>query len=1065
MQLSHINPAQTDYQRIAALLRQRPTKRRGLTMPEFAETTIVTAGKDKGMRFKLEKSPYLRRPMECLSPESPIQLVIGMLPSQVGKSVLAQIAVAYYSKELPSEIIYAVPDLASARKVMQRRLEPLYNSVNIEFRTQTESKNSRRTGDVTFSKEFDGGNLDIVTANSSAALAAETKRVGIGDEISKWKTELADEGSPWAQLWARLKNWMDEKKALAISTPTDEDTCKVFDLFLTGTQEQWFVQCPFCGEFQVMKSVKSDTGAGLDYRIKNGNIIRSSIVYVCKKCTKGIKETKKFEIQQTGEWRAQAIPRDDYTVSFHLHVLNSQFETWFEVAKKYELSLDSHAERKEYMNHYAGLPWREVGARPKLENVLRLKGTYKSGSVPMGALFLTIGADVQRGAKRYESMSDEKLAKEIAKAGTEVEEKNFPRVEFEVLGIGPGHRTFSILYKRFLGRVDNAYSGAWELFNDWALELVETYGFFGFIREVDGMEFPIALTFIDSGDGTNTEVVYQFTERWDGCYPCKGANVLKQRKGQKGDEVTMSNFMRYKVGKSGDTLIYNISTNFYKGQVYSALNVGRIDEDIQKNGYCDFPRDRSADYFRMLTAEERRVDGSYHAGGRRNEALDCFDGTTEILTNMGWKRFYNLDKSELVATVNLENDLIEYQKPIEYIERYHTGEMVHIKGVRLDILVTPEHRMVASKKKQEVISRKPYKRKWNLDTHFEFVLAKDLTIHHQLKNTSNWKSSATDKIIEPYVSTQNKLISKRKVIDAYDWAAFLGFFVSEGSRAENYSTTQGGFRYRTTLHQMEGENSDKLRKLLNRLPFKFKEYKDRTINFVCAEKQLYLALEDCGKNVYHKKAPQWVKDQDSSVIKVFLEWAIMGDGHVDKQGHRSYYTVSEQLANDVQELFIKSGSSARIDYHEAKPYKAINGREPKNGGKNTKPQFHVRETRFKKKSLDGGGNGKRECLSKKISFKGNVYCVSVPNETLILRRNGIAFIAGNCRVYSECAGDVYVEMLMNRYRELATTANGVTAAGVQYRGMSKEMARVKINRKTVIDDLSIKMKLAEGYYR
>jgi phage terminase large subunit GpA-like protein len=616
-----IAPAKTDFQLMSGLLANRRTRRGGLSMPDFAETTVVTAGPKKGQRFDLNDSPYARRPMECLSVESIYQLIILMFPAQSTKSVIGQIFSGYGAKEIPSEFLYVMADLASARKTMERRIEPLFKSIDVQFRTQSENKNSRRTGDITFSKEFDGGNLDLVTANSAAALAAETKRFGVFDELDRAKKALGDEGSPWAQFWSRLKAWMDEKKGLAISTPTDEDSSEIFKLFLTGTQEEWFVPCPLCGEFQILR-IKSESGFGLTWKSKNGRIIKRSIEYVCKKCSKGWKETKKYQSQLDGIWKQQGEPIDEYTASFHLSALNSNFETWENIAAAYEKGLDDPLKMKEFTNLTMGMPWREVGSRPKVENVMRLRGKYKSGVVPMGVLYITIGADVQRGAERYKHMDEQQLQKAIASAGTEVEEKNFPRIEFEVLGVGPGHRTWSILYKRFLGRVDNAYSGAFELFNDWAVEISELHGGFGFIREVDGQFFPVVMTFIDSGDGTGTETVYQFCERWDSCYPIKGSNALKQRKGQKGDELTMSNFMRFKPAKSGDTIFYNISTNYYKSQVYSALNINRVDEEVQKPGYCDFPRDYGNAYFKMLTAEERKSDGSYHAGGRRNESLD-----------------------------------------------------------------------------------------------------------------------------------------------------------------------------------------------------------------------------------------------------------------------------------------------------------------------------------------------------------------------------------------------------------------------------------------------------------
>ena len=71
-------------------------------------------------------------------------------------------------------------------------------------------------------------------------------------------------------------------------------------------------------------------------------------------------------------------------------------------------------------------------------------------------------------------------------------------------------------------------------------------------------------------------------------------------------------------------MIYLINTNYYKNHIYHNLNIPRQEIEPQHPGFCDFPRDYEEKYFNMLTAEERRNDGSFHnTTGRRNESLDC----------------------------------------------------------------------------------------------------------------------------------------------------------------------------------------------------------------------------------------------------------------------------------------------------------------------------------------------------------------------------------------------------------------------------------------------------------
>lgn len=65
-----------------------------------------------------------------------------------------------------------------------------------------------------------------------------------------------------------------------------------------------------------------------------------------------------------------------------------------------------------------------------------------------------------------------------------------------------------------------------------------------------------------------------------------------------------------------------------------------------------------------------------------------------------------------------------------------------------------------------------------------------------------------------------------------------------------------------------------------------------------------------------------------------------------------------------------------------------------------KLQYHVYERLASRAYLDGGGNGKRGYIGQIVQYEGRVYCATVPNGTLILRRGGKTFIAGNCRNYA-----------------------------------------------------------------
>jgi phage terminase large subunit GpA-like protein len=323
--------------------------------------------------------------------------------------------------------------------------------------------------------------------------------------------------------------------------------------------------------------------------------------------------------------------------------------SWLELWTVYqEALLDPIDGMRSFINLYLGLPFRETGSRPKIEKVIELRGGYRSGTIPPGVIYLTAGVDVQSG-----SVSDP---------------NNPARLEMEILGIGSGYRTFSILYRRFEGEVDDPHAGAWEDMNRWAEDGGLTF------KRKDGREFCVAIIFIDSGDGNLTDTIYRFTERWDNTYPSKGFSALKLKKGEKSGEdmAGPSNFKRYRPVKvaEGRNILYEISTNFYKTRIYNNLNITRKETGNQRPGFCDFPIDYPEKYFKMLTAEEKRRDGTFYCpSGRRNESLD-----TRVMCLCAADVFLAAKVMEFKAAVKerggTEKDLqlVTFRKVIDFME-------------------------------------------------------------------------------------------------------------------------------------------------------------------------------------------------------------------------------------------------------------------------------------------------------------------------------------------------------------------------------------------------------------
>lgn len=337
---------------------------------------------------------------------------------------------------------------------------------------------------------------------------------------------------------------------------------------------------------------------------------------------------------------------------------------------------------------------------------------------------------------------------------------------------------------------------------------------------------------------------------------------------------------------------------------------------------------------------------------------DCYLPGTEVLTGIGWKLFENISYEDKLCTVNLVTDQIEYQTPTNIIVKEYAGKIYQFGGKarqKVDLAVTENHRMVVCD--------------WNrIDG--KIKLAKDVTSMDRIRLTSNWVVTKPDRVVLKDNNGNDIQAEPAK------FASLLGWYVSEGCcylKQKKYKTVY--------ISQLKSPHREAIKSVLREIGIRFTE---EPSNIVIQSDWLYDYLLPLG-NCYTKRVPQWVKDADAKTIEVFINSAVDGDGWREYNCRR-YATVSKLLADDIQELFFKIGSHANIRTRKAKPY-LIRGR----AGANTVDQYYVVENKTKTATIPN-----REKFISKTDYNGPVYCATVPNGTLLVRRNNKMAICGNC---------------------------------------------------------------------
>ncbi|MFH0979003.1 MAG: phosphoribosylglycinamide synthetase C domain-containing protein [Candidatus Woesearchaeota archaeon] len=369
--------------------------------------------------------------------------------------------------------------------------------------------------------------------------------------------------------------------------------------------------------------------------------------------------------------------------------------------------------------------------------------------------------------------------------------------------------------------------------------------------------------------------------------------------------------------------------------------------------------------------------------------MGCYDEKTEVLTRRGWKFFRQASKNDEFITLN-KKGIIEYQKPTDIVVMDTHKELLIISNQTVDIAVTLNHNMYG-------IEANEYRKG---KRSFGFVQAKNMPSQFVVPRTADWfgieEKSFVLKSIGIGHRSGTKVVEKDSgnlQIKMDDWLKFLGFYIAEGSCSVGYKVSIACEK-----------NKEQVRQMLAKMPFKFSHGGSE---FYVYHKQLWSYLNKLGK-ADKKHVPSFVKDLSKRQISIFLDWYGFGDANLNN-GFRIFYTSSKKLADDVQELLLKIGRVGIIKVRRRKGKVWI-----KDHWANINyPQYEVLERIKKTVSwLD-----KRDMEI--VPYDKSVYCVTVPNHTLYVRRNGKPLFCGNTAMFWSMPNKIFNATLKKMEAKLA----------------------------------------------
>lgn len=336
----------------------------------------------------------------------------------------------------------------------------------------------------------------------------------------------------------------------------------------------------------------------------------------------------------------------------------------------------------------------------------------------------------------------------------------------------------------------------------------------------------------------------------------------------------------------------------------------------------------------------------------------CYDDETEVLRKTGWQLFKGLSPTDEVACLSAKHEFY-WHKPTAIQRFAYKGKMIRIEHGTVDLLVTPNHNM--------------YVREQNSKRYKMIEASKLNNYAYRTLNRVNWGGQEQEFFYLPKVSysdqSHGQHVEKEKIRMDH-WLHFLGWYVSEGSAVRTNRD------YIVCLQQKKKINIPEIKECLNNLGYKYC-YNDKTGHFRIYNKQLYQYLAQIGK-ANDKQIPTEFLNVSHRQLQILFDSLMKGDGHVaiDKI---SFYSSSKKLADQVQEICIKLGRNASIKSRDRRGESHIIRGKP---AETKSIAYEVAIRRSKETFIVT-----KEAI-KEQQYNGNVYCCTVPEHVMLVRRKG-----------------------------------------------------------------------------
>ena len=435
-----------------------------LTVSQWADRYRVLSAESSAEpgRWHTEKAPYQRAIMDAIG-DPHVRSVVVMSAAQIGKTdAFILNPLGYYMDYAPCPVMCMQPTLDMGQTLSKDRIAPMIRDT--PRLTGLVDTKSRYAGNTVMKKNFPGGHITIVGANSPSSLASRPIKVLLADEIDRYPKSAGTEGDPLDLAKKRQTTFWDYKTVM-VSTPTIKGHSAIAKSYVKGTMERWVSQCPHCKGFHELRweDIRYEydtieTHGEKTYKVKD-------VWYLCPECA-CISDEVTMK-RAPAHWQAENPAAYENGIrSFWLNSFVSQWAAWKDTVLKYLNALGDTKKMQVVYNTRLGLLWEDRGDVQDEDTMLGRREEYPA-ELPDGVLVLTAGVDTQDD-----------------------------RMEYEIVGFGHFGETWGIEKGIISGRPDS--DEVWQQLDELVFDRK--------LKFVDGLELPVSIKFVDEGGHFTQEV-------------------------------------------------------------------------------------------------------------------------------------------------------------------------------------------------------------------------------------------------------------------------------------------------------------------------------------------------------------------------------------------------------------------------------------------------------------------------------------------------------------------------------------------------------------------------------